>query len=139
MSVAVNSHNQDPFRVPNSPTGELSQDDRSFEDDFLPVVPSPIPGPTTTKNMEHESLQSKAYLAHLEAKLKKIKGQSPSQKVNSRDMISSLCKVRIDANETLAGEDGAVSFDEPFEELKTVEVSDIKRRVLPEQALTLEN
>lgn len=65
MSVAVNSHNQDPFRVPNSPTGELSQDDRSFEDDFLPVVPSPIPGPTTTKNMEHESLQSKAYLAHL--------------------------------------------------------------------------
>lgn len=53
-------------------------------------------------------------------------------------MISSLCKVRIDANETLASEDGAVSFDEPFEELKTVEVSDIKRRVLPEQALTLE-
>ncbi|KAJ8044766.1 hypothetical protein HOLleu_07611 [Holothuria leucospilota] len=131
-----NTKELDPFKVDNSPSGELSDNDRCFQDNFAPLAP--IPGPVLTNDEAHQSLQSRVYLAHLENKLKKLKGQNPSSRVSSKDIITSLCKVRLDASENLVSTENTVFSEEPVGEQRLVEVNDLKRRMLPEQALTLE-
>ncbi|XP_071480632.1 uncharacterized protein [Diadema antillarum] len=127
---------------------KLSESDSLFfEDNFTPELFDPLNGnrqtPNTT-NQENESWRADGYLASLEAKLKRLKGkpspgQGSNQRLTSRDMLRTLDEARHDSARHLVSSNAAYDYEDgDFDSRSDTQVSALKRKMFPEQALSAE-